>query len=117
MMSDPVATALGTDSITVVTARPAAIARPHSETSRSAWLELWRRAIKLYLKSDAIRIAVVTKDAECLRDAILSNKPSPITYNAPKPKEITDEDKIIENYKISVKPVDVIVVPVEKVFQ
>jgi len=75
------------------------------------------RAIKLYLKSDGMRIAVVTKDAEGLRGAILSNKPSPITYNAPKPKEITDEDKIIENYKIGVKPVDVIIVPVEKVFQ
>jgi len=75
------------------------------------------RAIKLYLRSDAMRIAVVTKDAEGLRNAILSNKPSPITYNAPKPKEITDEDKIIENYRIGVKPADVIIVPVDKVFQ
>jgi len=75
------------------------------------------RAIKLYLKSDAMRIAVVTKDAEGLRDAILTNKPSPITYNAPKPKEITDEDKIIEAYKIVARPADVTIVPVERVFQ
>jgi zinc protease len=75
------------------------------------------RAIKLYLKTDAMRIAIVTKDAAGLRDAILSNKPSPITYNAPKPKELTDKDKIIEGYKIVVKPVDVTIVPVEKVFQ
>jgi zinc protease len=75
------------------------------------------RAIKQYLKSDAMRIAVVTKDAEGLRDAILSNKPSSITYNAPKPKEITDEDKIIEAYKIIVKPTDVTIVPIEKVFE
>jgi len=75
------------------------------------------RAIKLYLKSDAMRIAVVTKDAEGLRDAILSNKPSPITYNAPKPKEITDEDRIIEAYKIVVRPADVTIVPVDRVFQ
>ncbi|MDX6385862.1 MAG: zinc protease [Blastocatellia bacterium] len=74
-------------------------------------------AIKLYLKSDAMRIAIVTKDAAGLREAILSNKPSPITYNAPKPKEITDEDKLIEAYKIVVKPADVTIVPVEKVFQ
>jgi zinc protease len=64
-----------------------------------------------------MRVAVVTKDAAGLRDAILSNKPSPITYNAPKPKEITDEDKVIEAYKIVVKPADVTIVPVEKVFQ
>jgi zinc protease len=75
------------------------------------------RAIKTYLKSDAMRIAIVTKDAAGLRDAILNNKPSPMTYNAPKPKEITDEDKVIESYKIVVKPGDVTIVPVDKVFQ
>jgi zinc protease len=75
------------------------------------------RAIKQYLKSDAMRIAIVTKDAAGLREAIISNKVSPITYNAPKPKEITDEDKIIEAYKIVVKPEDVNIVPVDKVFQ
>jgi zinc protease len=75
------------------------------------------RAIRQYLKTDAMRIAIVTKDAAGLRDAIISNKPSPIKYSALMPKEITDEDKIIEAYKINVKPVDVIIVPVEKVFQ
>ncbi|HEV8139064.1 MAG TPA: hypothetical protein VGP81_04790, partial [Pyrinomonadaceae bacterium] len=75
------------------------------------------RAIKQYLNSDAIRISIVTKDAAGLRDAIVNNKPSPITYNAPKPKELTDEDKLIENYKIVVKPADVTIVPVDKVFQ
>ena len=52
-----------------------------------------------------------------LRDAIVSGKPSPITYNSPKPKEITDEDKLIESYKIVVKPRDVVIIPVERVFQ
>jgi zinc protease len=75
------------------------------------------RAIKQYLKSDAMRIAIITKDAHGLRQAILSNKPSPITYNAPKPKEITDEDKVIEKYRIGLKPADVTIVPVDKVFQ
>jgi hypothetical protein len=40
-----------------------------------------------------MRIAIVTKDAAGLREAIIRNKPSPIAYNAPKPKEITDEDR------------------------
>ena len=75
------------------------------------------RAIKQYLKSDAVRIAIITKDAEGLREAILSNKLSPITYNAPKPKEITDEDKVIEAYRIVLKPADIKIVPVDKVFQ
>jgi zinc protease len=74
-------------------------------------------AMRKYLKSDAMRIAIVTKDAEGLREAIISNRPAPITYNAPKAKEILEEDKVIEGYKINVKPEDVIIVPVEKVFE
>ena len=80
-------------------------------------LEDVNRAIKQYLKPDTMRIAIITKDGAALRDAILSNKPSPITYNAPKPKEITDEDKTIESYKIVVKPADITVVNVDQVFQ
>ncbi|MCM3903800.1 MAG: insulinase family protein [Pyrinomonadaceae bacterium] len=80
-------------------------------------LEDVNNAIRKYLKSDVMRIVIITRDAEALRDAILSNKPSPITYNSPKPKEITDEDKVIEAFKINVKPEDVVIVPVEKVFE
>jgi hypothetical protein len=32
-------------------------------------------------------------------------------------RAITDEDKVIENYKIVVKPADVTIVPADKVFQ
>jgi zinc protease len=80
-------------------------------------LEDVNNALRKYLKSDGMRIAIITKDAAGLRDAILSNRPSPITYNSPKPKEITDEDKIIETYKIDVRPENVLIVPVDKVFQ
>jgi zinc protease len=75
------------------------------------------KAIRTHLTSTGMRVVIVTKDAEGLREAIISNKPSPITYNSPKPKEITDEDKVIENYKIDVKDESVVIVPVEKVFQ
>jgi zinc protease len=74
-------------------------------------------AIRKYLKSDRMQIVMVTKDAEGLREALLSGKPSPITYVSPKPKEITDEDKLIEAYKINVKPENVRIVPIEKVFE
>ncbi|MGI8899096.1 MAG: M16 family metallopeptidase, partial [Pyrinomonadaceae bacterium] len=80
-------------------------------------LEDVNNAIRKHLKSDAMRIVIITKDAEALRDAIISSRPSPMTYNSPKPKEITDEDKLIEAFKISVKPEDVVIVPVEKVFE
>lgn len=80
-------------------------------------LEDVNNAIRKYLKSDAMRIVMITKDAEGLREAIIAAKPSPLTYNSPKPKEITDEDKVIEAYKVNVKPEDVVIVSVDKVFE
>lgn len=75
------------------------------------------KAIKTYLSSNKMRVVMITKDAENLRDEIVKNKPAKINYAAPKPKEITDEDKIIETYPIKVKPNDVTITPVDKVFE
>ena len=74
-------------------------------------------ALRRHLKSDRMRVVVITKDAEALRAAILAGKPSPITYNSPKPPELVAEDKVIQDYKINVKPEQVVIVPVERVFQ
>ena len=74
-------------------------------------------AIKRHLKSDRMRIVLVTKNAGSIRDAIIKNLPSPITYNSPKPKQVTDEDKIIQEYRISVKPEDIVITPVDRVFE
>src|SRR6266516_4505916 len=80
-------------------------------------LEEVNRAIRRYLRTDRMRIVVVTKDAEGFRNALVKNLPSPITYNSPKPKEIMDEDTVIQVYRINVKAEDVVVVPVERVFE
>jgi zinc protease len=74
-------------------------------------------AIRRHLRSDQMRIVLVTKDGQSIRDAIVKNAPSPIRYNSPKPKEIINEDKIIESYRINVKPEDMSIVPVAEVFQ
>lgn len=74
------------------------------------------RVIRKYLAPGSMTVAIVTKDAEGLRKDILSNKASPIKYNAPPSQLILDEDKIIETYKITVKPADVTITPVDKVF-
>lgn len=75
------------------------------------------RAIKQHLSTDRMRVVMITKDAAALRDAIVKGTPSPITYNSPKPADIMAEDKIIERYKIDVRPEQVVIVPVDKVFQ
>ncbi len=75
------------------------------------------RVIREHLATNRLRIVVITKDAEGFRDALLSGKPSPITYVSPKPQDILDEDKIIEALKVEVQPAHVRIVPVDQVFQ
>ncbi len=74
-------------------------------------------AIKKHLSTDKMRVVMITKDAEDLRDQIVNNKSATISYAAEKPKEILEEDKIISTYPIKVKSENVTITPVEKVFQ
>lgn len=74
-------------------------------------------AIKKYLTTDKMRIVVITKDAEGLKKQIVENQPGQITYASPKPKEITDEDKIISTFPFNVKAENITITPVDKVFQ
>jgi zinc protease len=80
-------------------------------------LEDVNRVIKKYLQADNLKIIVVTKGAEAFKQAAMAGKPSPISYTQPPAKEILDEDKIIENYKLNFNPKGVEVVPVDSVFQ
>ncbi|MBA2244035.1 MAG: insulinase family protein [Gemmatimonadetes bacterium] len=80
-------------------------------------LEEVNRALREHLRSDRMRVVMVTGDAEALREAIVSNRPSPITYNSPKPQEILEEDRVIQDYRIEVQPERVRVVPVAEVFR
>ena len=75
------------------------------------------RAIRKHLRMSDLRVVAITKNAAELGGKILSNAPSPMTYNSPKPKEITDEDKIVEVWKINLKPEAAEVVPVSKIFE
>ncbi len=74
-------------------------------------------AIKRHLAPGSMQIVMITKDAETLKNNLLANAASPIKYNSEKPQSILDEDKIIENYKLAIKPADVTITPVEKVFE
>jgi len=80
-------------------------------------LEKVNTALRHHLDPAKMRIVIITKDAEKLRDDIAANKPSPIKYNSPKPKEITDEDKKIESFPIPLKAENIKVQPVDRVFQ
>jgi zinc protease len=79
-------------------------------------VEKVNEAIKRHLKSNKMRVVMVAKDGEALKEAIVSGKPSPITYNSPKPDAIIAEDKIIEKYPIPTKAEWVNITPVTAVF-
>ena len=80
-------------------------------------LEDVNRAIKKHLQAENAKIVVVTKDAESFKQTAVEGKPSPVSYTSPPPKDILEEDKIIESYKLNLNPKKVEVVPVDKVFQ
>lgn len=61
-------------------------------------------AIRKYLRSGDIRIAVVVDEGrgKDLLDAMAQNRPSPIKYSSPVPKNVLDEDKLIEAFPLAV---------------
>ena len=67
-------------------------------------------AIRKYLHPANLDIVIVTKDAQAMKDAILSGAPSTIVYVSPKPIEVLEEDKLIGSYKLDVSSVDVVAV-------
>ena len=74
-------------------------------------------AIRKYLGYDNLAIAVVTSDAEAFRDKLLSNQPSPPTYNAEVTADILAEDELIVSLALPVQPDGIRVVPVEQMFR
>ena len=87
---------------------------------RSLYSKLTRddvnKALKTYLSPANLNVVIVTKDAQGLRDALVSDAVSTIKYESPKPDEIMAEDKVIGAMKLSIKPENVKIVPVDEVF-
>ncbi|MFH1212808.1 MAG: insulinase family protein, partial [Candidatus Neomarinimicrobiota bacterium] len=73
-------------------------------------------AIRKYLQYDNLQVVIVSNEAEKLRDELLNNSPSPIRYATPKPKEILEDDKQLENYPLDIKPENVKIVDVQDLF-
>jgi zinc protease len=75
------------------------------------------RVIQRYLRTDRLVIVAVADHAEELKKQLTSGDPTPITYNSPKPAEITQEDKVVEKFPLNLRPEDVEIVPVDKVLE
>jgi zinc protease len=73
-------------------------------------------AIKKHWKYGTMQIAIVTKEGQSLKEALLNDAPSPITYSSPKPQEILDEDKAILSFPVKVAEKDIEIVQVGELF-
>src|SRR3954452_11416807 len=73
------------------------------------------RAIKGRLRTERLVIVAVSKDGEALKKELLSEDPSPMTYNSPKPESVTEVDKIVEKWPLKLKEADIKVVPVASI--
>ncbi len=97
-----------------------AIKGSHLENFRKAMSEVTLKdvnaAIKKYWQYNNMQIAIITKDAQSFKDALVNDAPSPITYKTTKPQHVLDEDKEISVFPLKIKAGDVTIVPVADLF-
>lgn len=74
-------------------------------------------ALARHLRFDNLKIAIVTGDAENLREALVENVLSPIEYESPKPQALLDEDDFIAELTLDIDADQVTVVPIDEVFE
>jgi len=96
---------------------------------KGSHLELFRRtmdeitlddvnaAIRKYWQYGNMRIAIVTQDAEGMKSALIDNTESLITYPAPKPDGVLEEDREIVVFPLDIKPENVRIVDVASLFE
>jgi len=76
------------------------------------------RAMRKYLTSADIAVAVVAPDAEAFKSALAADAPSPLKYaNPAMPRDVLDEDAIIQSYPLAAVPDGIGVAPAAEFFR
>jgi zinc protease len=76
-----------------------------------------RAAVNRHVSATNLSVVMVTKEAEALRDALVSDAMSMATYDTPPPKEVLEEDRVIGARPLRIAPEQVRITAVEDVFQ
>lgn len=74
-------------------------------------------AIKKYWQCDNMQIVVVTDKAEALKEALVTNAPSPYNYPTRQREGVLKEDEEIVKYPLAIKAENVTIVPVTELFE
>jgi zinc protease len=80
-------------------------------------LEEVNAAIRKHLQTERLKIAIVTGEAETLRQQMASDAATPMQYKTPKPDAILAEDKEIATYPLGIADENIRVIPVEQIFE
>jgi zinc protease len=75
------------------------------------------RAIKRHISATNLKVALVTENGEALKEAMLKNAESPITYTSPVSERILEEDKTIARLPLKINAAKTRVVPVNMLFE
>jgi zinc protease len=75
------------------------------------------RVIRENLQMENIQFVFITKDAKELKNRLVNDTTSAMTYNSPKPDSVMEEDKMLQELKLNFNKDDVKIVPVKDVFK
>ena len=93
----------------------------HLERYREAMQGMTRdrvnAAVRKHLQYKDLQIVIVTKDAKALRDALIADAPSPITYPTPRPAEVLKEDQEIMKFPLHIRPENVRIISGKTLFE
>jgi len=93
----------------------------HLQRFREVLAELTREevnaALARHLRFDNLKIAIVTGEADSLRDALIDNVASPIEYESPKSQALLGEDRFITSLALDIGADQVTIVPVDEIFE
>ncbi len=89
----------------------------YKKALKNVTLDAVNRAIKKYLQVDNMMIAVITQNAAELKNNLVQNTSSPITYATPKDETILNEDKLISAFPLAIKNDNVKIISLEELFR
>ena len=79
-------------------------------------LEQVNAVIKKHLQLEDIHFVFITKDGADMKNRLVNDTTSAMTYNSEKPASLLAEDEVIKDYPLNLSESDVEVVGIEKVF-
>lgn len=74
-------------------------------------------AIRKHLSARDLSVVFITKDAAGLKEKLVTDAFSPISYDGSKPQDVLDEDKVIGAMKLGIRPEAVRITPAGQVFE